>query len=1509
MPSKLRIRSRVREFFSHRDDLSIQEEEIEQNGRRGQASPTALLVNSSALIARTPALPTSSALHTSSSLPTSSASPIGSTLPASTSRTPISLAERLWDQAYDDLKKHDAALMQAYEQILSSKLGGVTSKQNIIAQSDTHARRNQMRQLIREGLNKTAKEAKVKEAIGTAISAKDIISSALQAAPQAALAWAGVIQNPIDATKANREGIEYVIKRMNMYWELSGVVLKENTNDGGLSGIRRELETQVIDLYKVLLLYEIKSVCSYYRNRGLALLRDIVGLDDWNGDLKAIKDAERVFHDDSETIGRLETASDIKQLVAHALTKEDQQCIRDLRLSDPSDDKKRIEQTKGGLLQESYTWILDNAEYQQWRDSEESRLLWIKGDPGKGKTMLLCGIINELNQQSGHSGLVSYFFCQATDRQLNNASATLRGLIFMLVDQQPSLISHVRKKYDQAGGKLFEGQNTWIVLSDIFTDILRDPKLKSTYLVVDALDECVSEFEKLLDLIVHASGSEAHVKWIVSSRNWPQIEERLRNAEQKLKLSLELNAESIANAVNFYIDKKVHQLSESKKYDKETYNKVRDYLFENAKDTFLWVALVCQNLEKYTRRKVLKLLSTFPPGLDSLYKRMMKQVLDMDDKDDIYLCQRILAVMISVYRPITMRELVCLIEVPEELSVDVDYLTEIVALCGSFLTIRGDTLYFVHQSAKDYLSKNKDDIFSSGHWNVHHSIFSLSLQAMDRTLRKNICSLPYVGLLTDDDIRNPNTDPLSAVRYSCVYWIDHLCEGYASGTSNIPDDGKDVYVFLQKHLLHWLEALSLLQCLSVGIISTAALEGLLSAQSLKGELLRFIQDTRRFILFNRRAIEMAPLQTYSSALAFSPMQSLVRRAFHQEIPSWVQRWPAVEDNWSPCLQTLEGHTDSVKSVALSADRKQLASGSNDATIKIWDTSTGTCIQTLKGHTKSVGSVAFLANGLQVVSGSQDGTIKIWNTTTGMCEKSLKGHTSKVESVAALLNSQVASGSDDKTIKIWDTATGMCVQTLEGHEDCARSVAGLATGQVASASYDCTVKIWDIATGACVQTLNGHTRLVLVVALSNSQQIISGSSDNTIKIWDVTTGACVQTLKGHDSEVNSLALLANGQLASGSFDKTIKIWDVTTGACVQTIKGHNGPITSLVSLANGQLASGSADNTIKVWDVSISASARNFDSHEGKVDSMALSPDGRQVASRWERTLKVWDVETGACVQRLNGTSARSITYLKLGQIASDTWDKTIKIWDVDTGACIQTLEGHSDWIRSIASSADGQYLASASDDMTVKIWDVAAGVCVRTLEGHNFYVHQVVFSRDGQQLASRSGGRAINIWDFATGACTHTLKCDGNWAYELAFSADGRYLASGFDDNTVKVWNIAAEACIQNLDVGRVHHLSFDPNMNTRIYSSHGILDLDVDLDQIALVNKPGNKPPLQRVAFRGYGIDRSKEWITKDGRPVLWLPNDYRPIIANVVGQQIILGCDSGRVVIMEFSEAGPDS
>jgi hypothetical protein len=100
-----------------------------------------------------------------------------------------------------------------------------------------------------------------------------------------------------------------------------------------------------------------------------------------------------------------------------------EKCVQDLHLTNPRDDKKRIEDTKGSLLEDSYRWILENSDFQRWRNDQQSRLLWIKGDPGKGKTMLLCGIINELEKSMSKIDILSYFFCQATDSRINHATA------------------------------------------------------------------------------------------------------------------------------------------------------------------------------------------------------------------------------------------------------------------------------------------------------------------------------------------------------------------------------------------------------------------------------------------------------------------------------------------------------------------------------------------------------------------------------------------------------------------------------------------------------------------------------------------------------------------------------------------------------------------------------------------------------------------------------------------------------------------------------------------------------------------------------------------------------------------------------------------------------------------------------------------------------------------------------------------------------------------------------
>jgi hypothetical protein len=500
-------------------------------------------------------------------------------------------------------------------------------------------------------------------------------------------------------------------------------------------------------------------------------------------------------------------------------------CLRDLRSTDPSDDKQRIENTKGGLLKDSYCWILENSDFQRWRNDQHSRLLWIKGDPGKGKTMLLCGIIDELKKSIAETSLLSYFFCQATDSRINNATAALRGLIYMLVDQQPSLFSHIRNKYDRAGKALFEDANAWVVLSEILTNILQDPRLNAASLIIDALDECVADLPKLLDFIIQTSSVSSRVKWIVSSRNWPSIEKDLDAATQKLRLCLELNENSVSAAVASYIYFKVDLLAKRNIYANDTRDAVQHYLSLNANGTFLWVALICQELSSVSGWKAQEKLTMFPPGLDALYRRMIEKIRDSEDAE---LCKRILAVVSAVYRPVTLDELACFVEMPDGVSGNYEALSEIIGLCGSFLTLQERTISFVHQSAKDFLvAKAYNEIYPSGLDYIHHTIFSLSLEVMSKKLRRDVYGLVVPGFPIDQ-VRQPERDPLSPARYSCVYWIDHLLNCAASrNATNDLQVGGSVDKFLRRSYLYWLEALSLCRSLSEGVVSTAKLQAVL----------------------------------------------------------------------------------------------------------------------------------------------------------------------------------------------------------------------------------------------------------------------------------------------------------------------------------------------------------------------------------------------------------------------------------------------------------------------------------------------------------------------------------------------------------------------------------------------------------------------------------------------------------------------------------------------------------
>ena len=290
-------------------------------------------------------------------------------------------------------------------------------------------------------------------------------------------------------------------------------------------------------------------------------------------------------------------------------------------------------------------------------------------------------------------------------------------------------------------------------------------------------------------------------------------------------------------------------------------------------------------------------------------------------------------------------------------------------------------------------------------------------------------------------------------------------------------------------------------------------------------------------------------------------------------------------------------------------------------------------------------------------------------------------------------------------------------------------------------------------------------------------------------------ANLRTLGSQGGWVTSVAFSPDGHyLASGGTDGRVLLWDVAAGRIEYTISGIQGGIESIAFSSDGRyFMSQSGKGQMQIWDASTIAKLHTFSSDEGSFRT-AVSPDGHYVATISSNTINLLDVSTGNVVRSFKGHSdwVRDIAFSHDGRyLATGSNDATVKLWNASSGRELHTLTGVGQ-VWTVAFSQDTHYLASGVSNGTIKIWDVATRELLHTLStGSDGGVECVAFSPDGRSLASATLGSPVQIWDVATGRLSRSMGSSKHSEGTVAFSPDGRYLASGGTDERVKLWDLS----------------------------------------------------------------------------------------------------------------------
>ncbi|KAF7136923.1 hypothetical protein CNMCM5793_006585 [Aspergillus hiratsukae] len=881
-----------------------------------------------------------------------------SPLTLSTQPTQSSRTLNLWQTAYEQLDKKERNILSAKQLPADLKDKGNHFQPDILI--------GEVIRLTEEQYQKyQQKEGKLRESsqkiINAALSFKDIIGAVAAADPtqHAASAWT-IVSLGLTITK-NRSDLRDALFRSSEFLadlltQCAFIETKFYINCH--FSIKDDLGNAIVRLYKAILHYTAQVRDAQDPGMGKNLLNWVTAITEHPlTELKVSVNKERDnisqwiglvehLHHEEDAENILCQIDKLADSMKHLI---EQFSLVNLRVAEGAFYDSSTNEHEDFCLPETRTEL--RSQISKWAESSDSKcLFWLNGMAGTGKSTIARTIAQSFKDK-GQLGATFFFRRGEADR--GNVKYLISTITRQLVTKYRQLVPDVLDaiKNDPNIASKF--------LSEQFEKLLYQPLLKlhlnqptTIVIVIDALDECEREddIRVILQLLFRLQEIRSvHLRVFLTSR--PELSIRLGFKQNKNHQDLvlhELPKPEIERDIRLYLAHKLSRIRDERSFPSDWPGKEEvESLVNVAVPLFIFAATACRFIKEgmHPKKRLQKLLdfqaTTSASQMGKIYLPVLDQLIKNEEDDATEILNEfrdIVGVVILLGTPLSVKSLSRLLQLPaEDISEVLDPLHSVLSIPNN----REAPVRILHLSFRDYLLITESQ-FRVNEKETHGKIVSHCVRVMDTNLKHNICDLPSYGTQQKDINSQDVNQRLSAeLQYSCSYWVHHLHQSKGC----VPDF--EVFSFLKRHFLHWLEALSLM--------------GLMS-----------------------EAVGMIDM---------------------------LQAAVGVERSWSPQMQTLEGHSDWVRSAAFSGDGQTLASGSDDHTIKLWDTKTGAELQTLKGHSDSVSSVAFSGDGQTLASGSDDHTIKLWDTKTGAELKPVantvyaEGHTStKSSSILQLYDS-------------------------------------------------------------------------------------------------------------------------------------------------------------------------------------------------------------------------------------------------------------------------------------------------------------------------------------------------------------------------------------------------------------------------------------------------------------------------------------------------------------------------